>query len=294
MAYDEERHYEVIEDKPMNREQRQAIWDMASGLQLADGLEVTEVAKNAASKYISGSSTATEARRAVERHYQEDQRKSEESEADLVSMRITQMLDSDNLGTKFDFSPKGLATLHYLLFKDVLPNEWVGRWRNENISKIEPILGGRTVLYGNCSEIQALLDFDFEGERNHTFNKPLKPDDARHVADFSAGIWQTHPFREGNTRTVAVFSQMYLRRLGFEVSNEVFRENGLLFRDAMVRASFMDIDLHVNPNRSFIEEFYECVCFGRKIDVSRFDMNLHGIRNRPVDEEPYRTLDDYR
>lgn len=39
---------------------------------------------------------------------------------------------------------------------------------------------------------------------------------------FISGIWQIHPFREGNTRTVAVFAIKYLRSKGFDVTNDLF------------------------------------------------------------------------
>ena len=34
-----------------------------------------------------------------------------------------------------------------------------------------------------------------------------------------SSIWQTHPFREGNTRTVIVFAVLLAKSLGFGVNN---------------------------------------------------------------------------
>ena len=34
-----------------------------------------------------------------------------------------------------------------------------------------------------------------------------------HFARFISGIWQIHPFREGNTRTTAVFAIKYLKSM---------------------------------------------------------------------------------
>jgi fido (protein-threonine AMPylation protein) len=40
-----------------------------------------------------------------------------------------------------------------------------------------------------------------------------------HLTRFVSGLWQIHAFGEGNTRTTAVFTILYLRSLGFNVEN---------------------------------------------------------------------------
>lgn len=50
------------------------------------------------------------------------------------------------------------------------------------------------------------------------------------------------------------------------VSDRALGKNGHLFRDAMVRASFVNLHLHVSPNHSFIEDLYERICFGRRTE----------------------------
>ncbi len=42
-----------------------------------------------------------------------------------------------------------------------------------------------------------------------------------HIAKFVSGLWQIHPFGEGNTRTTAVFAILYLRSMGFDVTNDL-------------------------------------------------------------------------
>ena len=37
------------------------------------------------------------------------------------------------------------------------------------------------------------------------------------ITKFSSSIWQVHPFREGNTRTIALFIEKYLISLGYNV-----------------------------------------------------------------------------
>ncbi len=47
-------------------------------------------------------------------------------------------------------------------------------------------------------------------------------------------IWQIHPFREGNTRSVIVFAVLLAKKLGFEVDHELFRVNSSYVRNALV------------------------------------------------------------
>ena len=42
------------------------------------------------------------------------------------------------------------------------------------------------------------------------------------LAKFTSGIWQIHPFSEGNTRVTAVFIIKYLYTLGFITNNNLF------------------------------------------------------------------------
>ena len=78
------------------------------------------------------------------------------------------------------------------------------------------------------------------------------------VFDFIAGIWQIHPFREGNTRTTAVFAILYLRQLGFDVDNTPFATHAQYFRAALALSSTFDPDFK-NPEP--LEQFMDAVLF---------------------------------
>ena len=52
-----------------------------------------------------------------------------------------------------------------------------------------------------------------------------------------ASIWQTHPFCEGNTRTVIVFAVLLAKSLGFELEHELLKTNSAYVRNALVWAS---------------------------------------------------------
>jgi fido (protein-threonine AMPylation protein) len=80
--------------------------------------------------------------------------------------------------------------------------------------------------------IRQTLNYDFEEEELVEYSLLNEREKADRIFLFISKIWQIHPFREGNTRTIAVFMIKYLRKLGFKVDNEPFKEHSLFFRDA--------------------------------------------------------------
>ena len=77
------------------------------------------------------------------------------------------------------------------------------------------------------------------------------------IAKFTSGIWQIHPFGEGNTRSTAVFIIKYLKTFGFNVSNETFAENSWYFRNALVRANYNDLQNGIHATTKFLDLFFE-------------------------------------
>ena len=84
-------------------------------------------------------------------------------------------------------------------------------------------------------------------------------------------IWQIHPFREGNTRTTAVFAIKYLRSLNIPVTNELFAANSWFFRNALVRANYENPLKKIPRDYEPIERFFRCLILGEKHELkSRF------------------------
>ena len=84
----------------------------------------------------------------------------------------------------------------------------------------------------------------------------------RHFGKFISGIWQIHPFREGNTRTTAVFAIKYLRAMGFTVSNDLFAEHSWYFRNALVRANYRNYARSIEPEFEHLEKFFRNLLLG--------------------------------
>ena len=88
-----------------------------------------------------------------------------------------------------------------------------------------------------------------------------------HIVDFVTLLWQNHPFREGNTRTTAVFVIKYLRSIGFEVNNDLIAENSWYFRNALVRANYRNPLKNIEPDRSFLIKFFRNLILGEQNDL---------------------------
>ena len=160
----------------------------------------------------------------------------------------------------FTFSPAMLASIHRRLFEGILSR--AGRYRQTNIKKKEWVLDGASVLYSSCDMIAATLDYDFEQERMFSYKGIDLPRVVRRISNFVSGIWQIHPFGEGNTRTTAVFTIKYLRQLGYKVDNEPFKEHSWYFRNALVRANYQNLPAGVERTTEFLELFFRNLLMG--------------------------------
>lgn len=116
------------------------------------------------------------------------------------------------------------------------------------------------------------LDYDFGLERAFSYAGLPISEAIGHVANFIAGIWQIHPFCEGNTRATAVLLIKYLRTLGFAVTNEPFANNSWFFRNALVRANYTNYEASVKATMEPLISFLENVMVGAH----------HVLRNREL------------
>ena len=119
------------------------------------------------------------------------------------------------------------------------------------------------------------LDSNFQFERNLHYDELNKEDLLEWIAFFTAGIWHIHPFNEGNTRTIAVFSILLLRPLGYDIHTDVFADHSWYFRNAMVRANYMNELKHIHVNPDFLIRFYRNWMFGDQWDLRNRYLAIH-------------------
>ncbi|WP_203269508.1 Fic family protein [Streptococcus uberis] len=114
----------------------------------------------------------------------------------------------------------------------------------------------------------ATLDYDFNQEKQFSYQGLSKEEMIAHIQNFISGIWQIHPFREGNTRTVTVFLIKYLREFGFTIDNQPFHENARYFRDALV----LDNAKMLSKNSKYLNLFFENLLLDKKHALSSEEM----------------------
>jgi len=259
MPYDDPKLKEFagyFEAKEPGRRERAEAWATAIGLQKVDGLVTSENLRSVARRHIEGEISACEARDIVDRYYESKEGRElpeDVREADKVSARIIEVINDQS----FFFDPCYLQGLHGLIFEGVLSS--AGSYREVNIRKHEWILKEDSVTYGPWRSIEENLQTAFDREREFSYARKGKKILISHFARFISRIWQIHPFREGNTRTTAVFAIKYLRSLNIPVTNDLFAENSWFFRNALVRANYENPLKDVARDYEPLERFLRCL-----------------------------------
>lgn len=115
---------------------------------------------------------------------------------------------------------------------------------------------GDSVNYLNWEDLRRALDWDIEQEKNFSYKGLTDDEKIEHIAKFISGIWQIHAFREGNTRTTAIFTIQNLRSLGYEVNHEMFAKHSWYFRNALVRANYRNIQKGIDYSPIYLVRFF--------------------------------------
>lgn len=256
---------EYIRQSEPDRQQRAYAWQTAIGLQDVDGLKPSEYLKDMARRHIEGEMTIDEVREQIKTYYQSKANREPDDEgkqeADKVSANITKILSTRTL----DFSTNGYISLHRRIFEGVL--KFAGKIREYDIMKKEWVLNGDSVSYLNWEDLRRAIDYDLEQERNFSYAGLSADEIVAHIARFVSGLWQIHAFGEGNTRTTAVFIILYLRSIGFEVSNNLFADHSWYFRNALVRANYKNAQKGIDYTPVYLERFFRNLLLGDQWDL---------------------------
>lgn len=235
-------------------------WKTAIGLQAVDGLQPSAYLIDVAKRNIEGEITLDETRKLIDSYYQNKTvrtpKDEDEEEADKVSANIAKILASKT----FAFNTNGYVSLHRRIFEGVFKH--AGEIRQYDISKKEWVLEGDSVNYLNWEDLRRALDWDIEQEKNFQYKGLSDDEKIEHIAKFVSGIWQIHAFREGNTRTTAIFTIQYLRSLGYEVNNEMFAKHSWYFRNALVRANYRNIQKGIDYSPIYLVRFFRNLLLG--------------------------------
>ena len=256
------------------KSQKAENWGVAIGLQQVDNLTPSKYLIEVAKNNIEGKISIDEAGEQVSQYYKKNPAKTlkehNEKEADEVSARIAKLLSTHT----FSFSPAELISIHKALFSGIFDDEIAGKIRTYDITKKEPILNGDTVIYGRADSIMETLDYDFEQEKKFNYKGLSKREKVERLAKFTSGIWQIHPFGEGNTRATAVFIIKYLYTLGFVTNNDLFEQNSKYFRNALVRANYQNLNQDIYYTMEYLNKFFGNLLLGEKNLLDNREMQI--------------------
>ena len=271
---------EYIRQGEPDRAEKSAAWQTAIGLQAVDGLKTSPYLLETAKAHIEGDIDIAGAQQRIQSYYREQEHRlaveDGTMEADIVSSRITELLGERT----FQFSPAELQSIHRRLFSGIFDH--AGQFRTYNITKNEWVLGGDTVVYSSWESIRDTLDYDFAQEKQFSYDQLSVPESIRHIAKFASGIWQIHPFCEGNTRGTAVFIVKYLKTFGFTVNNDVFAANSWYFRNALVRANYNNLQKGIHATGVYLERFFENLLLGTQHELKNRYLHVEFESNTPA------------
>lgn len=137
-------------------------------------------------------------------------------EAEYTSIRLAELVTRESV-SRFDFA--ALCDMHYYIFQDIY--EWAGKIRIINIEKSEPALGGISIEYSDCFDIEKDAAFVLE-RMNHY-------------------AWET--------ATIEEVAEMFSKYL-----SDLFKDNVQYMRTALVAASALFLDLGDKRKPEYLEK----------------------------------------
>lgn len=275
---------EYIRQGELGPKQKAEAWKTAIGLQDVDGLKPSTYLLDTAKRHIEGDITIEQVKGLIDSYYKSKEgrfsfEEERTEEADKVSARITELLQEET----FSFTPSEYQRIHHRLFQGIF--KFAGKFRTYNISKKEWVLDGASVLYNPFENIAETLDYDFAQERQFNYAEVSTDESISHIAAFTAGLWQIHPFGEGNTRTTAVFLIKYLRSFGFSISNDLFAVHSWYFRNALVRASYFNREKGIVPDMSYLVKFLRNLVLGEQNELKNRYLHIGYQRETELDSK---------
>lgn len=154
-----------------------------------------------------------------------------QAEADITVIKLLTIESIKEKKLNFDY----LKKIHKHIFEDIYP--FAGELRTIPISKGEAVLGGDSVRYSNPKEIEKDWNSVRDLMDQIKWNEITLDQKAEVFSIAVAGLWQAHPFREGNTRTTITFASHYAEANGFPLDVELLSVNSQFVRNALVKAS---------------------------------------------------------
>ena len=150
-----------------------------------------------------------------------------------------------------DFSTNGVKEIHRAIFRDIY--DWAGVFRIMNIMKRENTLAGKSVWYANASDIECDLDKAWVIINKIDWSSLDANEFAKNLAHSFPALWQAHPFRDGNTRTIVMMMTFFVEHHGFYFDQELFAASAGYVRKSFVLACWDEYSEYEHLERILID-----------------------------------------
>ncbi|MBN3491108.1 Fic family protein [Acholeplasma equirhinis] len=140
-------------------------------------------------------------------------------------------------------SCKDLLLLHRILFRNVF--EWAGKIRTINVTQSEFILGENTVVYADYPQVMKELEQVDDQYMKLDWQNMTRGEFIDTLSNMIVTLWVIRPFREGNTRTLMVFIDLFIKKFGYEIDLNAFSSHAKDIRNALVWATIGEF-FHLN------------------------------------------------
>jgi len=150
-----------------------------------------------------------------------------------------------------NFSSAGMKMIHKALFRDIY--DWAGDFRIINVMKRESLLAGKSVWYASVADIESDLDKGLATINNIDWANLDAISFAKNLSRTFPALWQAHPFRDGNTRTIVMLMTFFVEYYGFFFDQELFAASAGYVRNAFVMACWGEHSEYEHLERILID-----------------------------------------
>lgn len=154
------------------------------------------------------------------------------AESDISFVKLL-TVDANVDCRKFDL--EYIKNIHKYVLGDIY--DWAGEFRTVPMEKPEDVLGGDTVRYAYPKEIVPRAEQCINELNRINWNGKELDDKAMSFTKLIAELWQVHPFRDGNTRTIITYAFRFAEEHGFRMDRNLLLDNFTYVRKALVKAS---------------------------------------------------------
>ena len=117
-----------------------------------------------------------------------------------------------------------LRDLHKYIFEDIF--DWAGEFRTVPLYKEEKfVIPGLSLEYAKPEEIEEAIKRNIDSLNSVRWQERNIDEKSLEFSRRLAKLWRVHPFRDGNTRTILAFAEIYAYEHGFPLDMNVFLQN---------------------------------------------------------------------